>query len=50
MIEQSIVYPEVWYVKLNGTTITIDEETLRGLLISGLQTEVGGDIIKNYVR
>ena len=49
-VEQSTVYPDVYYIRVNDTTITTDEKTVRELLRSGMSTVTGKAMLEDYVN
>lgn len=49
-IEQSQVYPDVYYVKIDGTTITTNEESVRELIRSAMSTVIGKAMLADYIK
>ena len=49
-IEQSQVYPEVYFVKVGDATIKTDEENLIELIRSAMKTDVGKKMLDNYTK
>lgn len=48
-IEQSIARPDTYFVKIHGTSITINEEEFKQLLRSGMSTVLGKKMLETYV-
>lgn len=48
-IEQSMARPDTYFVKIHGTSITINEEELKQLLRSGMSTVLGKKMLETYV-
>ena len=49
-IEQSVVYPEVWYIKIGTTTIRTNETEIKELVRSFMATQTGKIMLENYVK
>ncbi len=49
-IEQSIVYPEVYYVKIGDTSIRTDEESIKELIRSAMSTVIGKSMLKDFLE
>lgn len=49
-IEQSIVHPEVYFVKIGEVTVKVDEENLIELIRSSMRTDVGKKMLDNHIK
>lgn len=49
-IEQSAVYPEVYFVKIGTVTIKLDETGVVELIRSAMKTDVGKKMLDNYTK
>ena len=49
-IEQSIVYPEVYYVKIGDTSIKTDEDEIKELIRSAMSTVIGKTMLEDYIK
>ena len=49
-IEQSAVYPEVYFVKIGTVTIKLDEVGVVELIRSAMKTDVGKKMLDNYTK
>jgi hypothetical protein len=49
-IEQSQVYPEVYFVKVGDATIKTDEESIKELIRSAMSTVIGRNMLKEYLK
>lgn len=49
-IEQSIVRPDIYFIKIGDTSITTDEKTVRELLRSGMSTVTGKAMLDEYIK
>lgn len=49
-IEQSTIYPEVYFVKIGTVTIKVDEVGVVELIRSAMRTEVGKKMLDNYTK
>ena len=49
-IEQSAVYPEVYFVKIGTVTVKVDQEGVIELIRSAMRTDVGKKMLDNYTK
>ena len=49
-VEQSIVYPEVYYVKIGDTSIKTDEDEIKELIRSAMSTGIGKTMLEDYIK
>ena len=49
-IEQSIVYPEVYFVKIGETSVKVNQEEIVQLIKSAMATDIGKSMLREFLE
>lgn len=49
-IEQSIIHPEFWFVKIGNSTIKTNKDEVVELVRSFMSTSIGKTMLENYIK